>query len=158
MDSIFKLMQNAENLEINIDKLIEYMAIVQIIDGAKPEQTIKQFENLLERINNIWNKDDSDEWENVKCVAEEYGIELENDNGYCKSFNSIFAAFLHTYHSYSAFAKAEFITALAGEEYRNTFLSLVENFNKEIDVEAVKTVAAAMLKATYKNKGVNGNG
>ena len=153
-NTVFTLMQNSYNLGININQLIKYIAIVQNETGEKPDESIERFARLFERINNIWAKDDNKEWNNIKSISEKHEIELKDQNGKIESFSNVFRIFLHCYHSFSVFAKSEFITAIAGENNRDTLLVLAENYRNNINgikADVVSKVASTMLQLVYNN-------
>lgn len=152
MNTTMTLIQNANSLGIDISKLITYMSLVLKNSDMKPDEIIKDFSQLLERITKIWANDDSEDWNNIKSISEKYEITLTDIDGNWKPFSTVLIDLLYMHYSFSVFCKSEFITALAGESKRNIFLTLVENYKEGTNVDAVKMMATAMLKSVYDNQ------
>lgn len=153
MNTTMTLIQNANNLGIDISGLITYMSIVLKNTEMEPDQIIKDFSQLFERITKIWANDDSEDWNKIKSILKSE-IELVNKDIdiNVKSFCRIITIRLYGYNSLSTFEKSELLTALAGEEYRNILLALFDNHNKGSDANAINMIATAMLDEVYNNQ------
>ena len=140
MNTTLKLIQNANSLNIDIPKLLTYMSIVWKNSNIESDKIIEGFSSIFERINRIWANDESEDWNNIKSISKKHEISL-----------IVLAVLLRTHCYLSVFCKSEFITALAGESKRNILLTLVENYKKGTDVDAVEMMATTMLKSMYDN-------
>lgn len=152
MNTTMTLIQNANNLGIDISELIIYMSIVLKNTEMEPDQIVKDFSQLFERIITIWANDDCEDWNNVKAIFNKHEVELVDKAGNIKPFYRFLAVRLYTYDLLSTFGKAELLTALAGEEYRNILLALFENYSKGTDAKAVEVMATTMLEDVYDNQ------
>ena len=151
MNTTLKLIQNANSLNIDIPKLLTYMSIVWKNSNIESDKIIEGFSSIFERINRIWANDESEDWNNIKSISKKHELSLIDDDGNWKSFLVVLAVLLRTHCYLSVFCKSEFITALAGESKRNILLTLVENYKKGTDVDAVEMMATTMLKSMYDN-------
>lgn len=160
MNTVFTLIQNANSLDIDICRLLAYMAVVCKYSDIDPDKIVEGFSLMLERVNNIWGNDDNEDWQNIKSIASKYDIILIDDDGNLLSFDTVLRILIRRYFRLSIFGKSEFITALAGENKRNMLLDLVENYCNKVDYsDGIVTMASTMLQLVYNNQnGVTNNG
>lgn len=151
MNFTMTLIQNANSLNIDISRLITYMSIVLDNTDMEPNEVIKGFSQLFDRMMKIWTNDDSGDWNSLKSILNEHKI-LVDEDGNVKPFCTIISNLLCTYNLYSTFEKSELLTALAEVEYRNILLALFENRNKDCDANAVNMIATAMLENIHINQ------
>lgn len=161
-EGVAKSAQNAKLAGFNIDQLAASIAGLKDTTGRSESEISNSLSMIFSRLQNVklgkfvletedGTEDITEQINDMEKLLDTFGIKLRNSKNEFRDINELFTELSDNWSKFNSVQQSAIATTAAGARQRNTFIALIENWNKiqELTDVSINSMGTAVEK--YEN-------
>lgn len=159
--AIAKSAQNAKLAGVNIDKLGGYISELKNTTAKSESEIATALNSMFSRVGNVklgkyeieledgTSEDITQSLNDTERMLKNVGIQLRSTKGEFKDVDDILQEISEHWNEFNSVEKNSIAKTFAGTQHRNSFISLVENYDKAMQLTEVSSNSAGKAAEKY---------